>query len=518
MSTAVSTARPASGGTVRPVRFLIRPYSANVPASTSAIHGSPPTPGGEHHDRDQAEPDRDPLHRAQPLAQHHDGEHHRDDRVDVVAERGVDGVVGQHGVDEDQPVGRHEHPAGGQPTERRRGSGRPPGRCGHGARSRRARGRRTAATTHPVRDDLDRAGGREQREVQRQEAPPARRPPRPWSRPERSGRCPRCGGGGAAVTGRRYAAVRRTRRAARSAVGRLHWSSLARAPAHVGRCFTAVSPLRVAVVGAGPAGIYAADILSKSGLDGEHRPHRAAAGSVRPGALRRRARTTRGSSRSSWRCTRSSSAATSACSATSTSGADLTLDELREHYDAVIFATGAIRDAALRHPRASTCPARTAPPTSSPGTTGTPTCRGPGRWRPGRSRCFGAGNVALDVARMLSKHAEDLLPTEIPENVHADPGRQPRHRRARVRPARPRAGEVRPARAARARPRAGRRRGRLPGGLRVRRGLDGGDPLVEPDQAGGQDPDGLDAEGAGGPAREPSDPPALPAPAGRGAG
>src|SRR5690606_22145737 len=28
------------------------------------------------------------------------------------------------------------------------------------------------------------------------------------------------------------------------------------------------------------------------------------------------------------------------------------------------------------------------------------------------------GNVALDVARMLAKHAEDLLPTEIPANVY----------------------------------------------------------------------------------------------------
>jgi len=31
---------------------------------------------------------------------------------------------------------------------------------------------------------------------------------------------------------------------------------------------------------------------------------------------------------------------------------------------------------------------------------------------------IGAGNVALDVARILAKHADDLLPTEIPANVH----------------------------------------------------------------------------------------------------
>jgi ferredoxin/flavodoxin---NADP+ reductase len=32
---------------------------------------------------------------------------------------------------------------------------------------------------------------------------------------------------------------------------------------------------------------------------------------------------------------------------------------------------------------------------------------------------IGNGNVALDVARVLAKHADDLLPTEIPDNVYA---------------------------------------------------------------------------------------------------
>jgi ferredoxin--NADP+ reductase len=31
---------------------------------------------------------------------------------------------------------------------------------------------------------------------------------------------------------------------------------------------------------------------------------------------------------------------------------------------------------------------------------------------------LGAGNVALDVARILAKHADDLLPTEVPQNVY----------------------------------------------------------------------------------------------------
>ncbi len=35
-----------------------------------------------------------------------------------------------------------------------------------------------------------------------------------------------------------------------------------------------------------------------------------------------------------------------------------------------------------------------------------------------RVAVLGAGNVALDVARILAKHADDLLPTEIPDNVY----------------------------------------------------------------------------------------------------
>ena len=50
---------------------------------------------------------------------------------------------------------------------------------------------------------------------------------------------------------------------------------------------------------------------------------------------------------------------------------------------------------------------------------------------------IGNGNVALDVSRILAKHAEDLLPTEIPANVYEGLEASPGHRRARVRPPRP---------------------------------------------------------------------------------
>ena len=111
-----------------------------------------------------------------------------------------------------------------------------------------------------------------------------------------------------------------------------------------------MSPLRVAVVGAGPAGIYAADILSKSGLDVsidliERLP--APFGLVRYGVAPDHPRIKqiivalhkileRGDIR---------------LLANVDFGTDVTLADLRRYYDAVIFSTGAIRDADLRHPR-----------------------------------------------------------------------------------------------------------------------------------------------------------------------
>lgn len=174
--------------------------------------------------------------------------------------------------------------------------------------------------------------------------------------------------------------------------------------------------MRVAVVGAGPAGIYAADILSKSDLDVsidliERLP--APFGLVRYGVAPDHPRIKqiilalhkileRGDIRL-------------LCNVDV--GADLELADLRRFYDAVIFATGAIRDAALPIPGIEL-----------PGSLGAADFVS---WYDGHPdvprdwpldaehvAVVGAGNVALDVARILAKHAEDLLPTEIPENVY----------------------------------------------------------------------------------------------------
>ncbi len=179
---------------------------------------------------------------------------------------------------------------------------------------------------------------------------------------------------------------------------------------------TSPRPLRVAIVGAGPAGIYAADILSKSGLRVgidlfERLP--APFGLVRYGVAPDHPRIKqimlalqkileRGDIR---------------LIANVDYGVDLKLDDLRQFYDAVIFATGAIRDAALP-----------VPGIDLPGSFGAADFVSwydghpdvPRSW-PLTARhvaVLGAGNVALDVARILAKHAEDLLPTDVPANVY----------------------------------------------------------------------------------------------------
>ncbi|GAT71768.1 FAD-dependent pyridine nucleotide-disulfide oxidoreductase [Microbacterium sp. HM58-2] len=97
-------------------------------------------------------------------------------------------------------------------------------------------------------------------------------------------------------------------------------------------------------------------------------------------------------------------------------GRDISLEELRERYHAVILATGAIRDAALDIPGVDL-----------PGSYGAADFVAWFDGHPDVARTWpleassvaviGNGNVALDVARVLAKHAVDLRSTEIPDNV-----------------------------------------------------------------------------------------------------
>ena len=180
-----------------------------------------------------------------------------------------------------------------------------------------------------------------------------------------------------------------------------------------------MTKLRLAIVGAGPAGIYAADILLKAektfdlSIDlFEQLP--APYGLVRYGVAPDHPRI--------------KGIITALRDVLDSGdirlfgnvlyGRDITLDDLKQHYNAVIFSTGAVRDAALDIPGIDL-----------PGSYGAADFVSwydghpdfPREW-PLDARevaVIGNGNVALDVARMLAKHADDLLPTEIPDNVYA---------------------------------------------------------------------------------------------------
>nr|WP_281859989.1 FAD-dependent oxidoreductase [Salana multivorans] len=175
---------------------------------------------------------------------------------------------------------------------------------------------------------------------------------------------------------------------------------------------------RVAVVGAGPAGIYASDILSRAlpgteidlfdrlpapyglvryGVAPDHPRIKAIVGALDKilarGDIRLVGNVEIGDAENG-----------------------LSVAELGRYYDAVVLATGAIRDADLPIPGIDL-----------PGSFGAADFVSwydahpdyPSAW-PLEAReiaVIGAGNVALDVARMLAKHPRDLASTEIPEQV-----------------------------------------------------------------------------------------------------
>jgi ferredoxin--NADP+ reductase len=178
-----------------------------------------------------------------------------------------------------------------------------------------------------------------------------------------------------------------------------------------------MSKLRLAIVGAGPAGIYAADILLKAeksfdvsidlfeqlpapyglvryGVAPDHPRIKGIIGALREVLDTGRIR----------------------LFGNVLYGRDITLEDLKAHYNAVIFSTGATRDAELNIPGIDL-----------PGSFGAADFVSWYDGHPDVARdwpleatevaVIGNGNVALDVARILAKHAEDLLPTEIPENV-----------------------------------------------------------------------------------------------------
>ena len=98
-------------------------------------------------------------------------------------------------------------------------------------------------------------------------------------------------------------------------------------------------------------------------------------------------------------------------------GTDIKLEELQEFYDAVIFSTGASADRALDIPGAELDGSYGAADFVS-WYDGHPDV--PRTWPLNATSVavLGVGNVALDVARILAKTADELLPTDIPDNVY----------------------------------------------------------------------------------------------------
>ncbi|MCX7520694.1 FAD-dependent oxidoreductase [Microbacterium sp. STN6] len=179
-----------------------------------------------------------------------------------------------------------------------------------------------------------------------------------------------------------------------------------------------MTKLRLAIIGAGPAGIYAADILLKAErgfdvsidlFDQLPAPYGLVRYGVAPDHPRikgiinsLRAIIDRGDIR---------------LFGNVRYGEDITLDDLKRHYNAVIFATGAVHDAPLEVPGVELDGSFGAADFVS-WFDGHPDV--PRTWplTAQSVAVIGNGNVALDVSRMLTKHADDLLPTEIPANVY----------------------------------------------------------------------------------------------------
>ena len=179
-----------------------------------------------------------------------------------------------------------------------------------------------------------------------------------------------------------------------------------------------MTKLRLAIVGAGPAGIYAADILLKAersfdvSIDlFEQLP--APYGLVRYGVAPDHPRI-KGIITALREVVDSGDIR---LFGNVTYGEDITLDDLKKHYNAVIFSTGAIHDAELEIPGVELNGSYGAADFVS-WFDGHPDV--PRTWplEAQSVAVIGNGNVALDVSRMLSKHADDLLPTEIPDNVY----------------------------------------------------------------------------------------------------
>ena len=179
-----------------------------------------------------------------------------------------------------------------------------------------------------------------------------------------------------------------------------------------------MSKFRLAIIGAGPAGIYAADLILKAERDFDvsidlfdllPAPY----GLVRYGVAPDHPRI-KGIIRALYEVLDRGDIR---FFGNVKYGQDLDLEDLKKHYNAVIFATGAIKDAPLNIPGVELEGSYGAADfvnwyDSHPDF--------PFTWPLDAKEVavIGNGNVALDVARMLVKGPDDLLGTDIPDHVY----------------------------------------------------------------------------------------------------
>ncbi|MCG7269313.1 FAD-dependent oxidoreductase [Corynebacterium amycolatum] len=175
-------------------------------------------------------------------------------------------------------------------------------------------------------------------------------------------------------------------------------------------------PLRVAVIGSGPAGVYASDALMKSSTDVEvdlFEKMPAPFGLIRYGVAPDHPRI-KGIIMALHRVMEKPELR---LFSNVEFGKDITLDELKEHYDAVIFATGAVGDRALPTP-GTDLPEHFGAGEFVGFYDGNPLFERTWDLSAESVAVVGVGNVALDVSRILAKTGEELHVTEIPDNVY----------------------------------------------------------------------------------------------------
>jgi ferredoxin--NADP+ reductase len=175
-------------------------------------------------------------------------------------------------------------------------------------------------------------------------------------------------------------------------------------------------PLRVAVIGAGPAGIYAADHLIKASetvtvdiFDKLPTPY----GLIRYGVAPDHPRIKEIVNA----LTRILNNERIRFIGNVEYGTDVKPEELSRFYDATVIATGAEKDRALDIPGIDLNGSYGAADFAS-WYNGHPDVAREWPLEATEVAVIGAGNVAVDVARILAKTADELLVTEIPDNVY----------------------------------------------------------------------------------------------------